>query len=131
MLRDCEPTARTDPSASQCFTKVERLTTRREYLLVQQRGMRIHLKDLLAFVYPRAEERRIGITASRKVGGAVERNRLKRLLREAWRRERGQLPLGHDIVFVAKRSAAGMTFAEVLRQFEELARRLSRRRVAP
>jgi ribonuclease P protein component len=131
VLGDFEPTARTDPSASQRFTKLERLTTRREYLLVQQQGTRIHLRDLLVFVHPRAGERRIGITASRKVGGAVVRNRLKRLLREAWRRERGRLPLGHDIVFVAKRSAAGIALPEVLRQFAELARRLSRWRVAP
>jgi ribonuclease P protein component len=115
------------PQASQRFRRSERLTTRSEYLLVQQQGRRIHLRDLLVFVYPRPEVRRIGITASARVGGAVQRNRIKRLLREVWRRERGRLPLGNDIVFVARRSAVKLTYQEARRQVLELARRLSRR----
>jgi ribonuclease P protein component len=115
------------PASSQRFGKSERLTTRSEYLLVQQHGTRIHLRDLLVFVYPRPEGRRIGITASTKVGGAVERNRIKRLLREVWRRERDTLPEGYDIVFVAKRSATGLTYEELRRQLAELAQRLGRR----
>lgn len=113
--------------AAQRFRRSERLTTRSEYLLVQQQGRRIHLRDLLVFVYPRPEVRRIGITASARVGGAVQRNRIKRLLREVWRRERSCLPLGNDIVFVAKRSAVKLTYQETRRQVLELARRLSRR----
>ena len=122
-FHELAPTAK----PSQSFCKLERLTTRSEYLRVQQRGDKIHLRDLLVFVHPRAGARRIGITASSKVGGAVQRNRVKRLLREVWRRHRAELPQANDLVFVAKRTAVGMNYVELQRQFLELAHRLRRR----
>lgn len=45
---------------------------------------------------------RFGITAGKKVGGAVERNRAKRIIRAAYRKNELLLPLGYDIVFVAR-----------------------------
>lgn len=45
---------------------------------------------------------RLGLSVSRKVGGAVARNRVKRLLREAFRAERAGLPAGLDLVLVAR-----------------------------
>jgi len=109
------------------YRKSDRLRKRREYLLVQQRGVRIHLPDLLVFVYPRSGQRRLGITASGKVGGAVVRNRIKRLLREIWRRERARLPEDQDLVLVAKRSAAQASHDELSRQLADLTRRLGRK----
>lgn len=46
---------------------------------------------------------RLGITASKKIGNAVERNRARRLIKEAYRLTEPQLPLGWDIVIVARR----------------------------
>ena len=45
---------------------------------------------------------RVGITATKKVGGAVQRNRAKRIIRAAWRQLRPTVPQGYDLVFVAR-----------------------------
>ena len=65
--------------------------------------------------------RRIGITASRKVGGAVVRNRFKRRVRDWFRRSRAQLPEDVDVVVIARPGAARLTAAEIGGGLSELA----------
>jgi ribonuclease P protein component len=58
------------------------------------------------------DELRLGVSVSRKVGGAVERNSVKRALREAFWGLAGDLPAGHDFVLVARPDAAGLVERE-------------------
>lgn len=70
---------------------------------------------------------RVGVTVTRKVGRAHERNRIKRLVREVFRQERTRLPSGFDMVFVAKRNALDVSLEALREDFIVLARRLRRR----
>jgi ribonuclease P protein component len=88
--------------------KAARLRRRREFLAVQQRGTRLHSDDVVVLGLRTGGTRpRIGITVSSKIASAVERNRVKRWVREAFRTVAADLP-PLDLVVVARRGALGM-----------------------
>jgi ribonuclease P protein component len=70
---------------------------------------------------------RLGLTVSRRVGGAVARNRAKRLLRETFRVNKPREIAPCDLVIVAKAGLAETSRQEVEREFRERLRRLARR----
>ena len=61
---------------------------------------------------------------TKKVGTAVERNRIKRVVREVFRRNRFLFPASHDVVFIAKREAKGITYQALLAELQRAARKL-------
>ena len=73
-------------------------------------------RELVLYVFPRNDETppRLGLSVSRKVGGAVDRNLVKRLLREAFAMESALLPSGTDVVIVARRDSKGLAEREGL-----------------
>ncbi len=72
-----------------------------------RQGRSVANRYLVLYSFPRErdEPTRVGLSVGRKVGGAVERNQVKRLLREACARHADALPSGHDIVLVARAAA--------------------------
>jgi ribonuclease P protein component len=85
-----------------------RLSRSAEFERVFRQGRSHAGRDLVLYVFPRGEddgEPRLGMTVSRKVGSAVERNRIKRVLREAFALESERLPTGSDAVVIARSGA--------------------------
>lgn len=106
------------PPAGESFPRRARLQRKREFERVFSAGQRCSAPALrLIIARNDAGIPRLGLAVSRKVGGAVARNRVKRRLREIFRRERGLLPEPLDIVVVPQAGVDRLTFAELREQF--------------
>lgn len=97
-----------------------RVRKRPEFLDLTARGVRVataHFVLLAAAQAVNPGPSRLGITASRRVGNAVVRNRLKRLAREAFRALSGVLPEGHDLLVICRR-AGDLSAQQVILEWE-------------
>ena len=94
-----------------------RLSRSAEFDRVYREGRSHAGRHLVLYFFPRErgeEAPRLGLSVGRKVGGAVERNKVKRLLREAFWASEQSLPGGHDFVVVARSEAAAFVEREGL-----------------
>jgi ribonuclease P protein component len=106
------------------FPQEARIRKRRDFLRIQNRGHRLWGRQFIVYVRPSPTKRsRLGITVSRKVGGAVQRNRIKRWVREAFRTQPELFSQPIDIVLIAKRGIDDFSLQTIR---EDLARVVSR-----
>jgi ribonuclease P protein component len=115
------------PAGSFCFSKDRRLTKSSEYKRVKRDGFTQRGKLLMLNVVAveNSGPCRVGFVTSRRIGGAVIRNRVRRRLREIVRQHQHELREGFWIVLVARRDAADANYRPLEHEWLRLAKRAS------
>ena len=84
-------------------------------------GRSLHSRRVVLFLAPGSGE--VAVVASRRVGGAVQRNRARRILREAWREVAPTAGDENDVVIVAREAIRGAKTQDLVAEMKELLRR--------
>jgi ribonuclease P protein component len=113
------------PPPAQRYRRTDRILSRTDFLRVQREGKRVHTPHFVIMVLPAASQR-LGITVTRKTAGAVGRNRVKRLVREVFRRERILFPPSAELVLLARAGADQLDYATVRDEVAQARTALSR-----
>ena len=116
-----------DPQPRLSLPKTKRLTTPTEFGRVKSEGTAERGRYLVLGVFARAEEPRfrVGFVTSKRLGGAVTRNRVRRRMRALVRTEQARLRPGFWFVVVARPAAVRATYAELKDEWLRLAERAS------
>ena len=103
--------------------RANRLSRSRDFEAVYRHGRSVSSRFLVLYWFPQEEAAapRFGFSVPRSVGGAVERNRIKRQLREVWRARLERVPAGSDYVLIVR---PGLPEAVAANGFEWLAERV-------
>ena len=108
------------------FKKEDRILKRSEFLELTRSGRKLQNDCFIAFFRPgRCDRPRLGITVTRKVGKAAQRNQIKRLVREYFRLNRQHLIQNWDINIVAKKKAADLSSEKVDSFLQDLFEKIS------
>lgn len=106
------------------FSRVSRLRLKKEFEAVFAAGHKTVTRDLVAWYSPGCgKEKKIGLMVSKKTGGAVRRNRLKRLLREAFRLTKKELKEGTRLIIYPKAGCAMDNLAQARQELDTLRRK--------
>jgi len=101
--------------------KEMRLRAPSDFKKVYKAGTSVANKVLVLY-YRKSEGRqsRLGVSISKRVGSAVERNRIKRQLCEIYRRHQSEIRQPHDLVVICRPQVANLTFQDMEKSFKEL-----------
>jgi ribonuclease P protein component len=103
------------------------LTRKRDFEAVFKEGMNSASRYLVVYAKPNElSTNRLGLSVSRKVGKAVARNRIKRLLREAMRKSLDRISLDCDFVLIAKKSSVEAELDDFIQDIKRFLSRLTR-----
>jgi len=101
------------------YTKADRIRNSAEYRKLSENGKRWYGRHfIIVFKKNQQLNSRLGITVSKKVGKAVTRNRIKRIIREYYRLNRNLLPIRLDINVIARRSSGAIGVTALIEQME-------------
>lgn len=110
------------------FSKDERIRKRSEFIRLKGAKQAIQNQQFIAVIERnRTEKNRLGITVTKKVGSAVTRNRIKRIVRECFRKNKNNILGNRDIHVIAKKNAALLAPKEVSNSLQQLFVEISRR----
>lgn len=113
------------------FDRTRRVRRRVEFQKVFDRGIRVHGRYLTLLIAPAPGTRsRLGIVASKKLGGSVARNRAKRLIREIFRRHPPQAGRPVDILVIPRRELFDAVYTSLEDDFRGACRRATARLAA-
>jgi ribonuclease P protein component len=103
--------------------RANRLSRSRDFEAVYRHGRSVSSRFLVLYWFPQEEAAspRFGFSVPRSVGGAVERNKIKRQLREVWRERLDRVPVGNDYVLIVR---PGLPEAVAANGFEWLGERV-------
>lgn len=108
------------------FPKSERLLKKKEFQKVFDEGRIFRNNELLVYAMPNGMDKsRLGLVVGKKVGNAVKRNRIKRILREAFRLNKGLLSFGVDLILIPRPGLISPTLSAIEDGFERLLSRIS------
>jgi ribonuclease P protein component len=110
---------RAEPPKRLRLSRASRLAQSRDFARVRQQGERLALGCLIANwnKLPDGGTLKLGVVTGKRIGGAVERSRARRLLRETFRRHQHEFAQPVELVLVARNSIAGKKFADVEKDF--------------
>ncbi len=104
-----------------CLPKKTRLLKRAQFLTLSKQGIKVHTGYFLALVLKeKAQNNRIGITVSKKVGNAVARNRIKRIIREYFRHNKETMSGPKDINIIAKKGLTTLSNRQIIEKLDKL-----------
>ena len=105
----------------QAFRRTEKVTNKSSYRIIYEQGVRRSSRFFTIITCGNSMGiKRLGITVTKKTGNAVFRNRMKRLIREFFRRNKDLFPAGHDTVVMAKKNIPPLTYLETEQDLTEL-----------
>jgi len=105
------------------FRKEERIRKRAEFQRALKGGVRFQALHFRISISPNGLSHcRLGITTGKKIGSAVQRNRLKRRIREFFRLNKDRFPVSSDLLITAKEGAASLNFWQVSEELKGLFR---------
>ncbi len=102
----------------------ERLTKRNDFGAIYRQGKSVADRFLVLYYLPRSIPGvKVGISVSRKVAKSVGRNRLRRLVREAWRAQRQQVKPGYHLIVIVRVAARDATYAQIAHSLAKLTKK--------